>query len=90
MRDLEQSEPRLSKTFAGKAGKTALNFYLLGHAHAMLDGMLEVAVRPGAPTSLAAVDPDFAAVRLGAMFHLAVDGGLLRLPSIADADDPRQ
>lgn len=56
----------------------------------MLDGMLEVAVRPGAPTSLAAVDPDFAAVRLGAMFHLAVDGGLLRLPSIADADDPRQ
>ncbi|MFD9950329.1 hypothetical protein ACFWYW_56630 [Nonomuraea sp. NPDC059023] len=43
----------------------------------MLDVLLEQALRPGA----AATDPDFAAVRLGALFQLAFDGGLLRLPT---------
>lgn len=80
LREQGDSEPQLSKMLAGRNGKTALNFYLLGHAHAVLACLLEAAVRPDAGTP-AAVDPDFAAVRLGALFHLAFDGGLLQLPA---------
>ncbi len=78
LRELDDSEPRLSKLLAGKRGKAALNSYLLGHTHAILACLLEAAVRPDARTP-AAGDPDFAAVRLGALFHLAFDGGLLQL-----------
>ncbi|MGW2150511.1 hypothetical protein ACWCOT_39815 [Nonomuraea bangladeshensis] len=75
--DLEREGPRVAKLLTDKMG---LSYSLLGHTHAVLARLLEVAVRPDALTP-AAVDPDFAAVRLGAMFHLAFDGGLLQLPS---------
>ncbi|MFB4274593.1 DUF6401 family natural product biosynthesis protein [Nonomuraea sp. MTCD27] len=79
--DLKNAGPRMAKLLTDK---TALTYYLLGHSHAVLAGLLEAAVRPDASTP-AAVDPDFAAVRLGAMFHLAFDGGLLQLPAQGDA-----
>ncbi|MEV0237821.1 hypothetical protein [Nonomuraea sp. NPDC050786] len=79
--ELEQEAPRAAKLLAHK---TTLHFYLLGHAHAVLDLLLEAAIRPDDPTSPAATDPDFAAKRLGALFHLAFDGGLLQLPAQGD------
>ncbi len=75
--DLEREGPRVARLLTDKTG---LSYFLLGHTHAVLARLLEVAVRPDALTP-AVVDPDFAAVRLGALFHLAFDGGLLRLPS---------
>ncbi|MEU4332086.1 hypothetical protein [Nonomuraea dietziae] len=63
-----------------------MNFYLLGQTHAVLDRLLEAAVRPEART-LTAVDPDYVAVRLGALFHLAFDGGLLQVPARDDGPD---
>ncbi|PZG19942.1 DUF6401 family natural product biosynthesis protein [Nonomuraea aridisoli] len=79
--DLERGGPRTAGLLSRK---TTLNAYLLGHAHAVVDCLVEAAMRPGGE-SPAAADPDFVAVRLGAMFHLAFDGGLLRLPAQADA-----
>ncbi|MEV4176925.1 hypothetical protein [Nonomuraea sp. NPDC049709] len=79
--DLKHDGPPMARLLTDK---TALTYYLLGHSHAVLAGLLEAALRPDASTP-AAVDPDFAAVRLGAMFHLAFDGGLLQLPGPGDA-----
>jgi hypothetical protein len=73
--DLKQEGPRVAKLLTNK---TSLTFYLLGHTQAVLASLLEAAVRPDASTP-AAVDPDFAALRLGALFQLAFDGGLLQL-----------
>ncbi|MET9340752.1 DUF6401 family natural product biosynthesis protein [Nonomuraea sp. NPDC003804] len=75
--ELEQEGPRVAKLLTRKQN---LNSYLQGHSHALLACLLEAALRPDADT-LAATDPDFAAVRLGALFHLAFDGGLLQLPA---------
>jgi hypothetical protein len=58
------------------------------HIHAILDCPLEAAMRPDDATSLAATARDFAAVRLGALFHLAFDGGQLQLPAASGADVP--
>jgi hypothetical protein len=82
--DLMHEGQRVAKLLTDK---TALTYYLLGHTHAVLACLLEAAVRPDASTP-ATVDSDFAAVRLGAMFHLAFDGGLLRLPA-QGGDAPR-
>ncbi|MFG6200022.1 hypothetical protein [Nonomuraea sp. JJY05] len=83
LRELEESEPQLSKLLSGKSGKVALDFYLLGDTHAVLTGLLEAALRPDARTP-ASVDPDFAAVRLGAVFPLAFDGGRPLRPPLPD------
>lgn len=83
--ELQQEGPRVAKLLTNK---TSLDFYLLGHIHAVLEYLLEAAMRPDDATSLAATDPDFAAVRLGALFHLAFDGGLLQLPAASGADVP--
>jgi hypothetical protein len=74
-KELKQDGPRTAKLLTNK---TSLNYYLLGHTHALLAGLLQSALRPEAPRP-AAGDPDFVAVHLGALFHLAFDGGLLRL-----------
>ena len=64
--------------------KTALTYYLLGHTHAALARLLEVRDRSGCFDARHG-RPRLAAVRLGAMFHLAFDGGLLQLPAQGDA-----
>ncbi|MFI9842259.1 hypothetical protein ACIHFD_34855 [Nonomuraea sp. NPDC051941] len=61
--DLEHEGPRVAKLLTHK---TTLHFYLLDHTHAVLDRLLE------------------AAIRLGALFHMAFDGGLLQLPAHGD------
>ncbi|MDX3109665.1 hypothetical protein ACIBO5_52465 [Nonomuraea angiospora] len=86
LRELGEGDPQLSKILSGASGKVALDFYLLGHTHAVLTYLLEAALRPDAHTP-ASVDPDFAAVRLGVVFHLAFDGGLLQLPAQGDGPD---
>ncbi|MEU6786817.1 hypothetical protein ABZ912_47140 [Nonomuraea angiospora] len=78
--DLEHEGPRVAKLLTHK---TTLHFYLLDHTHAVLDRLLEEAISPGDPTSLATA-PDFAATRLGALFHMAFDGGRLQPPAHGD------
>ncbi|MEV8636674.1 hypothetical protein AB0395_34030 [Streptosporangium sp. NPDC051023] len=57
-----------------------MNGYLLGHAHALLQDLLEAAVEAeasGTPATMG--DRDSVMVRLGALFQLAFDEGLLTL-----------
>ncbi|MEV4080267.1 hypothetical protein AB0J43_08260 [Nonomuraea fuscirosea] len=77
----QQKGPRVAKLLTDKTG---LTFYLLGHTHTVLASLLDASVRPDSP-SPASADPDFAVIRLGALFHLAFDGGLLQLPDHGEA-----
>jgi hypothetical protein len=85
IRRMQREEPRAKRLGKGQA----LNAFLLGYAHALLMELLDAAVRtddgPGGPSS-PADDGTWAAIRLGAMFQMAFDGGLLKLaPPAADA-----
>ncbi|MFF4414535.1 hypothetical protein ACFYY8_18570 [Streptosporangium sp. NPDC001559] len=60
------------------ARATALQGYLLGHTHGLLDRLLDAAVDAEASSTPAASEGEgWVMVRLGGLFRLAADEGLL-------------
>lgn len=71
---------RIPRRWTKVTRKAALNGYLLGHAHALLQKLLEAAVDAVASgTSATLTGGDWVMVRLGALFQLAFAEGLLAL-----------
>lgn len=71
---------RIPRRWTKVTRKAALNGYLLGHAHALLQELLEAAVDAEASgTSATLTGGDWVMVRLGALFQLAFAEGLLTL-----------
>ncbi|RCG17277.1 hypothetical protein DQ384_39820 [Sphaerisporangium album] len=63
--------------------RMALCGYLLGQTHALLQELLDAAMDEDGGSSAGTLDGDSASVRLGAMFQLAFDAGLLKLETSA-------
>ncbi|MFI6889938.1 hypothetical protein [Streptosporangium canum] len=79
IRDLLREDP-LPRMPGRRAEKMGLNFYLLGQTHALLQDLLDAAIDSEDDASPALSGRgDSVSVRMGAMFQLAFDGGLLTL-----------